>query len=189
LTPFGETFGEIAARDLLSNWRRINGKKKVSSKMTCLGQGTAQRISRAGSFELPCSADVAFPLFSPEGERDWVKDWAPSPVFPERIQFARDTVFREGSAGEEAVWTILDVDRQLHRAEYVRLAPQSHTARIVVKIKALGPQRSRVAVTYTITAFGVHAASLMEAFAEEAYAAKMSDWQRQISAYLGSRSR
>ncbi len=158
----------------------------IALTSTLFSQSTARQISRAGSFELPCSADVAFPLFSPEGERDWVKGWAPTPVFPERIEFARDTVFREGSAGEEAVWTILAADWQLHRAEYVRLAPQSHTARIVVKIEALDPGRSRVTVSYTITAFGEEAASLMEAFSEEAYAAKMRDWQKQISTYLES---
>jgi hypothetical protein len=150
-------------------------------------QSSARQISRVGSFELPCSADTAFPLFSPEGERDWVKGWAPTPVFPDRIEFARDTVFREGGAGEEAVWTILDADGQAHRAEYVRLAPHSHTAHIIVKVERLGAERSRVVVSYTVTAFGEHAASLVEAFSEEAYAAKMRDWQKQISAYLEGR--
>lgn len=154
---------------------------------TVFAQGAAQQVRRTGSFELRCSADSAFPLFSPEGERNWVKGWAPRPVFPDRIEFARETVFQEGSASEEAVWTILDADWQTHRAEYVRLAPQSHTARIVVKVEPLGAERSRVVVSYTITAFGEHAASLAAAFSEEAYAAKMRDWQQGISAYLESR--
>jgi len=150
-------------------------------------QGTAQQVSRTGSFDLPCNADTAFPLFSPEGERDWVKEWDPRPVFPDTIEFTRDTVFREGRPGEEAVWTIVDADWQTHRAEYVRLAPNSHTARIVVKIELLGAERSRVVVSYTVTAFGQNAASLVTAFSEEAYAAKMRDWQQQISAYLENR--
>jgi hypothetical protein len=57
----------------------------------------------------------------------------------------------------------------------------------VVKIEPLGAERSRVVVSYTVTAFGEHAASLVAAFSEEAYAAKMRDWQKQISAYLESR--
>src|ERR1039458_2466296 len=117
---------------------------------TVFSQGTAQQISRTGSFDLPCSASVAFPLFSPEGERDWVKGWAPTPVFPGEIEFARDTVFREGSAGEEAVWTILEADGEAHRAEYVRLAADSHTAHILVKVERLGAERSRVSVSYTV---------------------------------------
>ena len=154
---------------------------------TVLSQSSAQQVSRTGNFDLACSADTAFPLFSPEGERDWVKGWAPTPVFPSKIEFARETVFREGGAGEEAVWTILDADWQAHRAEYVRFAPQSHTAHIIVKVEALGAERSRVVVSYTVTAFGEHAARLVEGFSEEAYAAKMRDWQQRISGYLKGR--
>jgi hypothetical protein len=148
---------------------------------------TVQQVSRTGSFELPCSADTAFPLFSPEGERDWVKGWAPTPVFPDGIEFARDTVFREASSGEEAVWIIVDADWKTHRAEYVRLAPDSHTARIVVKVEPLAAERSKVVVSYTITAFGEGPANFVAVFSEEAYATKMRDWQKQISAYLEGR--
>jgi hypothetical protein len=150
-------------------------------------QGPARQVSRSGSFDLPCSADTAFPLFSPEGERKWVKGWDPQPVFPETIIFGRDTVFREGQAGEEAVWTILDADWRTHRAEYVRLAPGSHAAHIIVKIEPFGAERSHVVVSYTITAFGEHAAVVLEAFSETAYTARMGNWQQQISAYLEKR--
>ena len=145
---------------------------------------TAEQVSRTASFELPCDADTAFPLFSPEGERDWVKGWDPRPVFPERIAFARDTVFREGKAGEEAVWTILDADWKTHRTEYVRVAPGSHTARVVVKIESLAGERSKVVVGYTVTAFGKQGQNLLAAFSEESYLAKMRNWQEEISAYL-----
>jgi hypothetical protein len=150
-------------------------------------QRNTEQVSRTGRFDLPCSAETAFPLFSPEGEKLWIKDWDPRPVFPDTIEFRRDTVFREGQADEEAVWTILDADWQTHRAEYVRLAPTSHIAHIVVKIEALGPERCKVAVSYTVTSFGEHAANILAAFSEEAYAAKMHDWQQKISAYLENR--
>ncbi|MGO9166703.1 MAG: hypothetical protein ACLP56_07505 [Candidatus Sulfotelmatobacter sp.] len=170
----------IAFKVILASWL-------VTFANAAFAQETAQQVSRTGSFELPCAADTAFPLFSPEGERDWVQGWDPKPVFPDKIEFARDTVFREGKAGEEAVWTILDADRQTRRAEYVRLAPNSHTAHIVVKIEPLGAERSKVVVSYTVTAFGEHAASLVAAFSEEAYTAKMRDWQQRIAAYLEGR--
>jgi hypothetical protein len=34
--------------------------------------GNAQQVIRTGGFDLPCDADTAFPLFSPEGERECV---------------------------------------------------------------------------------------------------------------------
>lgn len=170
----------IAFKVMLASWL-------ITLANAASAQGTAQQVRRTGSFELACAADMAFPLFSPEGERDWVNGWAPTPVFPDRIEFARDTVFREGKAGEEAVWIVVDADWKTHRAEYVRVAADSHTAHIVVKVEPVGAERSRVVVIYTVTAFGEHAASLVAAFSEEAYAAKMRDWQQQISAYLEDR--
>jgi hypothetical protein len=148
---------------------------------------TSQQVRRTGSFELPCAADAAFPLFSPDGERDWVKGWTPVPLFPEKIEFVPDTVFREGSGSEEAVWTILDADWKTHRAEYVRLAALSHAARIVVKVEALESARCRVVVSYTVTAFGERGEDYLAAFSEGAYAEKMLDWQKQIIAHLASR--
>lgn len=141
----------------------------------------AQQVSGEGGFDLACSADTAFPFFSPEGEREWVKGWNPAPIFPNTIAFARDTVFRQGTAEETAIWTIVDADWKAHRAEYVRVAPASHTAHIVVNVEKLTPDRSRVTVRYTVTAFGERASRVLEPFSEAAYADKMRNWQRQIS--------
>jgi len=149
-----------------------------------LAKRDAEQVSRTGSFDLPCSADTAFPLFSPEGEMRWVQGWDPRPVFPDRIAFRVDSVFREGQGDKEAVWTILDADARTHRAEYVRLAPASHTAHIVVKVEPQGPKRSHVVVSYTVTPFGENAGELLEGFSESAFAAKMRTWQQQITAYL-----
>lgn len=140
----------------------------------------AQQVSRRGCFDLPCSADAALRLFSPEGERHWVKGWNPQPVFPEKIEFRRDSVFRQGEGEEEAVWTIIDADWKTHRAEYVRVATTSHTAHILVAIESVASEHCRVTVSYTITAFGAHRQHLIDVFSETAYAAKMSNWQRWI---------
>ena len=64
---------------------------------------SAQQVTRTGCFTLPCSPDRAFPLFSPEGERLWIKTWNPQPVYPSTTEFRRDTVFREGEAYDEAL--------------------------------------------------------------------------------------
>jgi hypothetical protein len=164
----------VAFKVILASWL-------VALANTAPAQETAQQVRRTGSFELPCAAETAFPLFSPEGEREWVRGWDPKAVFPDRIEFVRDVVFREGHEGEEAIWIIVDADWKTHRAEYVRLAPHSHAAHIVVKIESLEAERSKVFVSYTVTAFGKHAAGIIAAFSEQAYAAKMRDWQKQIS--------
>lgn len=153
--------------------------------MTTAPQVT-QQISRSGSFELACPARTAFPLFSPEGERAWVDGWNPTPVFPKTIEFRRDTVFRQGDGSEEALWTIVDADWQAYRAEYVRLAPRSHAAHIVVQVEAVEPARCKVTVSYTVTAFGENLAGVLATFSEAAYAEKMRGWQRNLSAHLNA---
>src|SRR6516162_11407480 len=130
----------------------------------------ARQVHCTGGFELPCSVDVAFPLFSPEGERPWAPGWNPKPVFPETIDFAANTVFRQGEGADEAIWTILAVDWRTQTAEYFRVAPASHTARIRVHVEPAGQDRSRVAITYDVTAFGPHASQVLDSFSEHAFA-------------------
>ncbi len=149
----------------------------------------AQQIQCTGSFDLPCNADAAFPLFSPEGERAWIKTWNPRPVFPTSINFVPDTVFREGDGIDQAFWTIIDADWKTHRAVYVRVAPASHVAHIIVKLDpmktdALDLDRCRVSVTYTVTAFGDQASRILEPFSDDAYRERMRNWQSQIATYL-----
>lgn len=155
--------------------------------MTSIGDPAttlAQQVRRSGAFKLPCTANVAFPFFSPEGERVWIKEWDPRAVFPQAIAFERDTVFRQGEAEGEAVWTIVDVDWDTHRAEYVRVAPQSHTARITVKVEGTGSSTCQVAVGYVVTAFADHGFSLLKSLSEDAFNAKMRTWQTQIAEHL-----
>ncbi len=146
---------------------------------------TARQLHRVGGFDLDYDPDTVFPLFSPEGERDWVSGWDPKPLFPDKISFQSDTVFREGTP--EAVWTIVDVDWRIHRAEYVRVSPASHSAHIVVKVESAESNRSHVEVSYSVTAFGEDQGHLLKAFSEPAYKAKMRDWQRRIAALLSGR--
>ena len=152
-------------------------------------QGNAQQVIRTGGFDLPCDAHTAFPLFSPEGEREWAPGWNPIAVYPETIAFTANTVFRLGQGSEESVWTILEADSQTHHAEYVRIAPASHAARISVKIEPVSPNRSHVIVSYAVTAFGEQTSAVLEPFSEGAYAQRMRDWQKQISTCLEIRER
>jgi hypothetical protein len=159
----------------------------MSSFVVPANIGCAQQVRRTGGFDLDCDADTAFPFFSPEGERDWVSGWDPKPVFPDQIEFARDTVFRQGKGADEALWTIVGVDWQTHRAEYVRIAPASHGDHVVVEVEPTGSNRCHVVVSYVITVFGEDRPRLLDACSEAAYAARMRDWKQRISACLANR--
>jgi len=159
----------------------------MSSLAVTSAMDRAQQIHCTGGFDLDCDAHTAFPFFSPEGEREWVSNWDPKPVFPDQVAFTRDTVFREGKGAHEALWTIVEVDWQIRRAEYVRLAPASHSAHIVVEVESRESNRCHVVVSYVITAFGEGQTRLLDAFSEDAYAAKMREWKQRITACLANR--
>jgi hypothetical protein len=148
----------------------------------------ARQVTRTGEFDLDCDADTAFPLFSPQGERAWIKDWDPRPLFPDTIAFRKGTVFRAGTGEQDAVWTIVDADWQQHRAEYVRVAPASHAAHIVVRVDAKGAGSSHVVVSYTITTWGERPGTLLDGFSEDAYATKMQNWRRMIGEFMGKQT-
>lgn len=147
---------------------------------------TAEQVTRSGGFDLACDANTAFPFFSPEGERGWVDGWDPQPVFPAaaEVAFASNAVFRLEMGGERSVWVVLDVDHQTHVAEYVYVVEGSRVPRVRVEVTAVAEQRCRVAVSYTITALSEAGNEYVRAFTEEAYAQKMLDWQRRVSAVL-----
>jgi hypothetical protein len=149
--------------------------------------GSVRQVRRTGGFDLDCDVDTAFPLFSPAGERAWVDEWDPRPVFPDQIAFSPDTVFREGTGAEEAFWTVVNVDWQTHRAEYVRFAPASHSAHIIVKIEPAESGRSQVVVSYAVTVFGADQSCLLDTFSEDSYAAKMQKWKHSITTLLANR--
>ncbi len=146
----------------------------------------AQQATGTGGFDLPCDADEAFLLFSPEGERLWITewDWDPRPVFPDAVEFRRDTVFRQGTGVFDAIWTIVDVNWSEYRAEYVRVAPASHAGHIVVKVDASGPESCHVNVEYTVTAYAEQGIPLLDSVSEKGMAEKMESWQRQIEISL-----
>jgi hypothetical protein len=50
-----------------------------------------EQVVREGSFELDTSADRALLLFTPEGERAWVKGWEPKPMYPAQADVAFET--------------------------------------------------------------------------------------------------
>jgi len=147
---------------------------------------SAQQLRCTGGFALPCSAEQAFPFFSPEGERSWAPGWAPRPVYPDQILFRNDTVFLLGTGAQESIWTIVNVDWKDYCAEYIRVAPASHIAHIFVSVAPKGNARSQVSVSYVVTAFGENASAQLEPFSETAYADRMRNWQSQIVGCLES---
>lgn len=147
---------------------------------------TAEQVVREGSFELDTSAGRALQFFTPEGERSWVKDWDPRPVYPHQasVMFQANSVFRIDQEGEHSLWTIVEADSQEHVAEYIYVVEGERLSRVRVQIEPLGEDHCRVNVHYVHTATSEKGVAFVQSVTQEFYAKKMRDWQRMISAAI-----
>jgi hypothetical protein len=147
---------------------------------------TTEQVVREGSFELNTSADKALLLFTPEGERAWVKGWDPKPVYPPQadVVFQANSVFRVDQAGEHSLWTIVEADLQEHIAEYIYVVEGERLSRVRVQIEALSEQHCRVRVHYVHTAISEKGLPFVTSVSEASYAQKMRDWHHILSAAI-----
>ena len=146
---------------------------------TALTTASEIRSEQHGSFELALSAESAFPLFSPEGERIWVPGWNPTPVFPvdDGVRWQTDAVFTLEREGELLTWWIVDVDLSALRASYVYFAP-GRVVRVNVQVESTGARKCRVNVTYLITATTTEGKRHVTGTCT--MDSKMSEWKRLI---------
>ena len=121
--------------------------------MNAITDASAVRVEQQGSFELAIAAEKAFPLFSAEGERLWVPDWNPTPVFPVDtvVRWQTDAVWTIVREGELLTWWTVEVDRENLRADYVHFST-SRAVRVTVQVEAKSQNACRVNVAYRITA-------------------------------------
>jgi hypothetical protein len=144
------------------------------------------QVTVKGSFDLDTNADRALPLFTPEGERAWVKDWNPKPVYPPQagVAFETNAVFWVNQGSERSLWTILEADPQKHTAEYVYVVQGERLSRVRVEIEPLDAKHCRVRVQYVHTATSEKGLQFVASVTEDAFAQKMRDWQRMVSATI-----
>jgi hypothetical protein len=124
-------------------------------------------------------ADV-FPLFSPEGERLWVPEWAPEYLHPAVPEWTKGQIFRTREAMGEAIWLVTRLDRGQCEVEYHRVEPGRYVARISVSCRRLTDKLTEVSTTYSFIGLSDVGNEEIAAMTQEAYDAKMSRWTEWI---------
>lgn len=89
------------------------------------------------------------------------------------------------SGGEApTVWAIVEFDRERHRVSYLRVAPDSHVARIDVECAEAGPEATRVEVRYTFTGLGEPGNAYVATFTAEHFRAWNGEWEAALEHHL-----
>lgn len=145
-------------------------------------------IERLTTIRVPIEPARALPLFTPEGERDWVPGWDPEPVHAPDGSLSREgAVFRTTHGGEETVWLVQRVDASEGAADYVRITPGSRLGTVHVRCADDGEGGSTVEVGYRLTALSPVGEQALEAMTREAFEADIRGWQTAIEALLAKR--
>jgi len=137
------------------------------------------------AFVLDQSAATAIEWFTALGERDWAPGWEPELLSGHE---ARGSVFATTATdGTRTHWIVAAFDRRAGHASYARLAHGSHMGLVDVHCRALGPARTEVSVTYTLTPLSQAGERLVAEMLEPSrYRAFIDGWKSAIDA-AGSR--
>jgi hypothetical protein len=148
---------------------------------------TPSTIELTGGLSVALPVDHAFVLFSPEGERLWIKEWDPELLYPRDVEWVEGQIFRTREERGDGVWVVTALDRAMHTVEYYRVESDRYVARVRVRCHAETPSRARAEVSYLfvgLTPDGNHDIGEMTV---DAYAEKMARWERLIREYLDAR--
>jgi hypothetical protein len=160
----------------------------------------AVQIERHASLHLPIAPAAALPLFTPEGERDWVPGWDPVAIHaPGGSLSTAGAVFTTAADGEPTLWLVLGVDAGAVGppplgvvrggaagagvAEYVRITPGNRLGTVRVRCTADGAG-TRVEVDYRLTAISEAGAAKLAAVTPEAFAATIDGWRERLERLL-----
>jgi hypothetical protein len=137
-------------------------------------------VERTGAFRVNLPLAQAFPLFSPEGERRWVKGWIPRYLHPRDVPSdAAGTVFETNHNNEHTQWIVLRYSPAEGVAEYVRVTPGSRIG--VVTVHATERDGGTdVEVTYKLTSLSEAGTETLQAMTDASYTAMLQDWERLI---------
>lgn len=143
---------------------------------------TEHHIERRHRIEIARPIEVVFPLFTPKGEESWAPGWAPEYLHPTDGTPREGMVFRTFHDAETTLWACIAFRPEDHHVRYVRVTPTSRFGFVDVVCRALGSERTEVAVGYDYTALSPAGGALLAALSEEAFAAMIEGWRDEIAA-------
>lgn len=148
---------------------------------------TPSSIELTGAVSVSLPVGEAFPLFSPEGEKLWIREWAPEPLFPAGAVWEQGQIFRTQEERGPGVWVISALDRDAHSVEYFRIEATRYVARVRVRCEADGPARTKAHVSYLFVGLTDTGNGDIAQMSRDEYAGKMERWGRMIQEYIDAR--
>ena len=140
-----------------------------------------------GSIKLPTSPEIAFKLFSPEGERLWVPDWNPELIYPQGVEWAESQVFRTVEDSGDAIWVVSKLEPEECYVIYFRIEPTIYVAKVDVKVKPTSVEGSEVSVLYTFIGLSEKGNDEISLMTSSSFETKMERWFTWLNQYLAKK--
>jgi len=150
------------------------------------GQGAGRRTEVSITLDFDAPLTRVMPLFGMFEEKRWDSSWMPRAVRPdEEGQQRPGVVFTTGEGAHAAVWVLTDYDIASGLIRYVVMRDSALTE-LRIQGNASGADRTRVTVTYRITALSDEGAAYVEHF-ESDFPHQGPHWQAAVSGALRNR--
>lgn len=146
-----------------------------------------QHISRTASLTVNATPDVTLPLFTAKGECLWIADWKPTYIYPESGDTETGMIWKTSHHGEaDTIWVTVNYDAENHLASYIRWTAEKLVTRIDIKCDPDRADKTRVHVTYTLTAIAEAGHATIDALTEAHYTHMIASWEEDINHYLAN---
>lgn len=143
-----------------------------------------KRITREHAIKIPLPVEVAFPLFTPRGEMDWIADWQPAFIHPPDGRTEEGMVFTTGCGAEETFWSCIEWAPEIYRVRYARVTPASRFAHVAVRCIATSSNSTRIEVRYEMTALNAAGEVKLAQTTPEAFKAMIEGWKTLIERHI-----
>lgn len=142
-----------------------------------------KHVRRTHAIFLDAPPAEVFPLFTPAGEKLWIREWDPQYLHPATGETRQGMVFTTGAGEDLTFWGLVDYDQQRYRARYARVTPASRFGFVEVACTAQDAG-TRVEVTYAFTALTDAGNAFLEQFGEAAFRKMIDGWKALLDDWL-----
>jgi hypothetical protein len=130
----------------------------MTNQQTSQTAALPAHVRNSFQFVVRAPLSRAAPLFGPEGERCWAgPHWSPEFLYPQPGKDIQGAVFTVQHGPHTSVWVNTLFDPAAGRMQYVAFIAGAHVSTVDVRLTALDPSSTSVAVTYARTALDVTA--------------------------------
>jgi hypothetical protein len=134
-------------------------------------------ISHSAELTVHRPIEESLALFTAEGERTWAPGWNPSFPVPGRTE-GIGAVFVTADAQRITTWIMIDQDR--HAVRYARVTPEWTAGTVTVTVVESEPTRTRLRVSYDLTALSREGARWLDEFAAD-FTEYIAHWEAAIA--------